>query len=71
MCSRLRQLSLVAIHAYPTAIDLCALAGIGVRRAQAVGAHRRKAYGGKLTVEGELWKRAFWCVQPISNLVPN
>ncbi|EIM86392.1 uncharacterized protein STEHIDRAFT_139311 [Stereum hirsutum FP-91666 SS1] len=55
-------LTLITFSAYPTAIDLCGLAGIGVRRAQAVGAHRRKAYGGKLTVEGELWKRAFWAL---------
>jgi len=27
---------------------------------QDVGAHRRKVYGSDLTVEDELWKRAFW-----------
>ena len=36
------------------------IAGIGIRLAQDVGAHRRKSYTGKLSVEGELWKRAFW-----------
>ncbi|KAH7929532.1 hypothetical protein BV22DRAFT_1116792 [Leucogyrophana mollusca] len=34
--------------------------GIGIRMAQDVGAHRRKVYGIRLTVEAELWKRAFW-----------
>ncbi|KIJ21009.1 hypothetical protein PAXINDRAFT_165809 [Paxillus involutus ATCC 200175] len=36
------------------------IVGIGIRLAQDVGAHRRKAYSSKLSVEGELWKRAFW-----------
>ncbi|GBE81005.1 hypothetical protein SCP_0307280 [Sparassis crispa] len=33
---------------------------IGIRKAQDVGAHRRKVYGRKPTVEDELWKRAYW-----------
>ncbi|KAI6025452.1 fungal-specific transcription factor domain-containing protein [Pisolithus marmoratus] len=36
------------------------IVGIGIRLAQDVGAHRRKVYNASLTVEGELWKRAFW-----------
>lgn len=36
------------------------LVGVGIRLAQDVGAHRRKVYGNKLTIEDELWKRAFW-----------
>lgn len=36
------------------------MVGIGIRLAQDVGAHRRKVYSHKLTVEDELWKRAFW-----------
>lgn len=36
------------------------MAGIGVRLAQDVGAHRRKVYNAPLSVESELWKRAFW-----------
>ncbi|KAI6148273.1 fungal-specific transcription factor domain-containing protein [Pisolithus thermaeus] len=36
------------------------IVGIGIRLAQDVGAHRRKVYNTSLTVEGELWKRAFW-----------
>ncbi|KAJ3712064.1 fungal-specific transcription factor domain-containing protein [Lentinula raphanica] len=35
------------------------MVGIGIRLAQDVGAHRRKA-DKPLTVENELWKRAFW-----------
>ncbi|KAF8134641.1 fungal-specific transcription factor domain-containing protein [Boletus edulis] len=33
---------------------------IGLRKAQDVGAHRKKIYGDKTSIEGELWKRAFW-----------
>ncbi|KAJ7287463.1 fungal-specific transcription factor domain-containing protein [Mycena rebaudengoi] len=33
---------------------------IGIRKAQDIGAHRKKVYGKKPTVEEELWKRAFW-----------
>lgn len=33
---------------------------IGLRKAQDVGAHRKKIYGEKPSVEEELWKRAFW-----------
>jgi len=36
------------------------MVGIGIRLAQDVGAHRRKVYNHQLTVEDELWKRAFW-----------
>ncbi|KAI0058762.1 hypothetical protein BV25DRAFT_1196308 [Artomyces pyxidatus] len=36
------------------------LCGIGLRLAQDVGAHRRRAYNAVPTVEDELWKRAFW-----------
>ncbi|KAG2150388.1 fungal-specific transcription factor domain-containing protein [Suillus clintonianus] len=32
----------------------------GLRKAQDVGAHRKKIYGAKPGVEEELWKRAFW-----------
>lgn len=36
------------------------LISIGLRKAQDVGAHRKKIYGAKPSVEDELWKRAFW-----------
>ena len=36
------------------------MVGIGLRLAQDVGAHRRKVYNAPLSVESELWKRAFW-----------
>jgi Fungal specific transcription factor domain len=39
-----------------------AMIGIGVRMAQDVGAHRRKYKLDKMTVEDEMWKRAFWYV---------
>ncbi|PFH51533.1 hypothetical protein AMATHDRAFT_142483 [Amanita thiersii Skay4041] len=36
------------------------LVSIGLRKAQDVGAHRRKVYRSGPTVDDELWKRAFW-----------
>lgn len=36
--------------------------GLGLRLAQDMGAHRKKVYDVKPTVESELMKRAFWCV---------
>ncbi|KIK69807.1 hypothetical protein GYMLUDRAFT_34211 [Collybiopsis luxurians FD-317 M1] len=39
-----------------------ALLAIGVRHAQAVGAHRRTFLGTKPSVKQELWKRAFWAL---------
>ncbi|KAI0930432.1 hypothetical protein AcW1_009125 [Taiwanofungus camphoratus] len=44
------------------------LVGIGVRKAQDVGAHRRKVYGHKPTAEEELWKRAIWHLITIDRL---
>lgn len=34
--------------------------GAGIRAAIDIGAHRRKMYASTPTVEGELWRRAFW-----------
>ncbi|KAL5485496.1 hypothetical protein ACEPAI_8138 [Sanghuangporus weigelae] len=36
------------------------LIGTGLRKAMDVGAHRKKVYGPELSLENELWKRAFW-----------
>lgn len=33
---------------------------VGMRKVQDVGAHRKKVYSGKPTVDEELWKRVFW-----------
>ncbi|PCH43649.1 hypothetical protein WOLCODRAFT_138497 [Wolfiporia cocos MD-104 SS10] len=44
------------------------LISIGIRKAQDVGAHRRKVYGRKPTVEEELWKRAIWHLIVIDRL---
>ncbi|KAI0081014.1 hypothetical protein K474DRAFT_1672279 [Panus rudis PR-1116 ss-1] len=41
------------------------IVGAGIRMAQDVGAHRRKAYGSVSTVESEHWKRAFWVLVAI------
>lgn len=36
--------------------------GIGLRRAQDVGAHRWRTFGEKKSVDRELWTRAWWCL---------
>ncbi len=36
------------------------LIGSGIRMAVDVGAHRKKMYNTKSTIEDELWRRAFW-----------
>lgn len=46
-------------NCYPTA---WIIVGIGLRKAQDVGAHRQKVYHIKPSVDEELWKRAFWCL---------
>ncbi|KAK0225298.1 fungal-specific transcription factor domain-containing protein [Armillaria fumosa] len=38
------------------------LVGIGLRVAQDAGIHQRRGRNSPNTVEGELWKRAFWCL---------
>ncbi|KAJ7065870.1 fungal-specific transcription factor domain-containing protein [Mycena amicta] len=47
---------------FSTPASCWTLIGIGIRLAQDVGAHRLQNFGpgAKPTVEGELWKRAFW-----------
>ena len=34
--------------------------GVGIRKAQDLGAHRNKVYGEKPSAEEELWKRTVW-----------
>ena len=36
------------------------LISIGLRKAQDVGAHRKKMYRTTPNAEGELWRRTFW-----------
>lgn len=43
--------------AFPTA---WMLVGAGIRKAQDVGAHRKKVYQTGPNIDDELWKRAFW-----------
>ncbi|KAF7310165.1 Zn(2)-C6 fungal-type domain-containing protein [Mycena indigotica] len=47
---------------FSTPASCWTLIGIGIRLAQDVGAHRLQNFGpgAKPTIEGELWKRAFW-----------
>ncbi|TFK44759.1 fungal-specific transcription factor domain-containing protein [Crucibulum laeve] len=36
------------------------LISVGIRKAQDIGAHRKKVYRGGVNADNELWKRAFW-----------
>ncbi|KAG2018384.1 nuclear protein [Coprinopsis cinerea AmutBmut pab1-1] len=45
------------------------MVGIGIRLAQDVGAHRKKAQKAGPTAEDELWKRAFWVLVCMDRLV--
>ncbi|KAI0644476.1 fungal-specific transcription factor domain-containing protein [Trametes meyenii] len=38
------------------------IVGIGMRVALDLGIHRKKTYSSMSKIEGELWKRAFWCL---------
>ena len=40
--------------------DAWTFVSIGLRKAQDIGAHRKSVYSQVPTVEGELWKRAYW-----------
>ncbi|KAG5639399.1 hypothetical protein H0H81_002931 [Sphagnurus paluster] len=40
----------------------CDMGKVGIRKAQDVGAHRKKVYHSEPSVDEELWKRAFWCL---------
>ncbi|KAJ7278920.1 fungal-specific transcription factor domain-containing protein [Mycena rebaudengoi] len=45
------------------------LVGLGLRLAQDVGVHRRKNIVERPTVEGELWKRAFWVLLYMDRMI--
>ncbi|KAF8994383.1 fungal-specific transcription factor domain-containing protein [Cyathus striatus] len=45
------------------------LTGFGIRLAQDVGAHRRRVPMEILTVEDELWKRAFWVLVVLDRMI--
>ncbi|KAF8557065.1 hypothetical protein OG21DRAFT_1435731 [Imleria badia] len=53
-------LSVLFLHGTSAPQACWTIVGIGIRLAQDVGAHRRKSYNEAPSVEGELWKRAFW-----------
>ncbi|KAF8998912.1 fungal-specific transcription factor domain-containing protein [Cyathus striatus] len=45
------------------------LVGFGIRLAQDVGIHRRRLSRERLTVEDELWKRAFWVLIAVDRTI--
>jgi hypothetical protein len=56
------QLAVQYLQGCSAAKQCWGMIGIGVRMAQDVGAHRRKYNVDDMTVEDEMWKRAFWYV---------
>ncbi|KXN82670.1 Transcriptional activator protein acu-15 [Leucoagaricus sp. SymC.cos] len=54
------QLSVLFLQGTSAPQACWAMAGVGIRLAQDVGAHRKRKTNGPMTVEDELWKRAFW-----------
>ena len=59
-CLTCFQLSSIFLQGSSSPQSAWTMIGIGIRLAQDVGAHRRKVYNAPLSVESELWKRAFW-----------
>ena len=62
-CTRRAQLCHFYLHGSCVTHAAWAQVGHGLRLAQDMGAHRRRAYPTKPTIEGELMKRAFWYVR--------
>ncbi|KAI0666615.1 fungal-specific transcription factor domain-containing protein [Trametes maxima] len=50
------------VGGYSSPHNCWTLIGLGLRVAQDVGVHRKKTYSTMSKAEGELWKRAFWCL---------
>ncbi|XP_006459669.1 hypothetical protein AGABI2DRAFT_218980, partial [Agaricus bisporus var. bisporus H97] len=58
-------LSVLFLHGSSAPQACWAMVGVGLRLAQDVGAHRKRKMKGPMTVEDELWKRAFWVLVSI------
>ena len=43
--------------------------GMGLRKAQDLGVHRKWTYRNELTVEEEQWKRAFWILIVLDRII--
>ena len=54
------QLSLLFMYGCSPPQACWIMAGVTIRQAQDVGAHRKKAYASTRNVTDEMWKRAFW-----------
>ena len=60
------QLTVIYLHGGSITSRGWNIAGIGLRLAQDIGAHRKKVYGDAPTAEDELFKRAFWSVPAVN-----
>ncbi|GJE89778.1 fungal specific transcription factor domain-containing protein [Phanerochaete sordida] len=59
---KITALAAAYVNTFATQYTNSSLIGHGLRLAQDLGAHRRLTYGTVPTLEGELHKRAFWCL---------
>ncbi|GJE89789.1 Zn(II)2Cys6 transcription factor [Phanerochaete sordida] len=59
---KIATLAAAYVNTFATQYTNSSLIGHGLRLAQDLGAHRRLTYGTVPTIEGELHKRAFWCL---------
>ncbi|KAK0210026.1 fungal-specific transcription factor domain-containing protein [Desarmillaria ectypa] len=65
----LQSLCLWAEFIYGSSLPLAwTVAGVGLRLAMDVGAHRRRANEGPICADTELWKRAFWSLLIIDRM---
>lgn len=56
------QLMTFFLHNSTRILQSWTITGVGLRRALEVGAHRKHLGAAPLTIESELWRRAFWYV---------
>lgn len=54
------QLMTLFLHNSTRILQSWTVTGVGLRRALEVGAHRKHLGAASLTIENELWRRAFW-----------
>ncbi|OJT05037.1 hypothetical protein TRAPUB_4102 [Trametes pubescens] len=57
------------LGSYSSPHNCWTLIGIGIRTAQDLGAHRRKTYASMPKAQGELYRRAFWCLLMLDRML--
>ncbi|KAL1945640.1 hypothetical protein VTO73DRAFT_1642 [Trametes versicolor] len=57
------------LGSYSSPHNCWTLIGIGIRTAQDLGTHRRKTYASMPKAQGELFRRAFWCLLMLDRML--